>query len=356
MKIAINLFDQNFYVSKSLGILNVSLGLLKGLASVKNITQIHVLSNSLLSQFVIPEKNNIFYHRKTKSAPKGIKRIFWDQYLLTRMVNKLNVDWLILPKGFPPVFFWPKSKVCCYIHDNIFGYYQKQNFKSPPFLFENIYFSYMLKRALQKADLIVTNSKFTFNSLKTLYPQAPCRTLGIGFNVKKSQISDQAPKTNAKKGILFLTSKWPHKLTKQAIDWLQRWEKKYNNARRPIYGIGNLPKDVHWPDLLHWHHYQRLEHNKYQAIRKSCEILLYFSCYEGYGMPPVEAVLDGLKVLSSDIPPQREIFPSYILFNNKNYDDFEKKLNLILKDNTLPKIEVKSWEDIGTRLYQMLSN
>jgi glycosyltransferase involved in cell wall biosynthesis len=77
-------------------------------------------------------------------------------------------------------------------------------------------------------------------------------------------------------------------------------------------------------------------------ILRGSDIFLFPSTYEGFGMPPVEAVALGLPVLCSDLPPLRESLDGRATFvgRPRDVDEWVAKLDRIL--SIAP--------DIGTRL------
>jgi glycosyltransferase involved in cell wall biosynthesis len=72
-------------------------------------------------------------------------------------------------------------------------------------------------------------------------------------------------------------------------------------------------------------------------------VVLYFSDYEGFGRPPVEAVLAGAAPVYSSIPATREVmghcgFP----FDNSSYESFAAALRQAL---VTPPDQIHAWAD-----------
>ncbi len=197
---------------------------------------------------------------------------------------------------------------------------------------------------------MVTNSQFTCECLQPERGSRPCYPLGIGFDFPEE---DQTTAPHGRNGILLLTSPLPHKRTQQAVEWLLRWEDETGN-RRPVFGVGALPDACIWPDRPHWIRSDRLHESHYRALHRECEILIYFSDYEGYAMPPFEAIGRGLRTLSSDLPPMRECLPPEILFNNDRYTDFSTKLTAALEAEAPPVLEWSSHADIASKLVSLM--
>lgn len=355
MKLAISLHDQDFASTKSIGIYNVAMGLTRGLAAHKRCESLDILSNAGLDN-PLPEAcaANVQYHLQDIPHPKKLKRVQWDQFGITQALNKIEPDWAILPKGFPPGLSWPRCKVCCYIHDTISDYYRKHP-QNPFPTFEREYFPWLMQRAFDKADLIVTNSEFSRSEMLKHRPRARIEVLGIGFDEPPSPVSVDGIDTDLPSdGIVLLTSRLPHKLTPQALRWLSRWDE--DRAKKlPITLVGGLPEDATPPDRPHWHVAGRLPHDSFQQLMRQNRVLIYFSEYEGYGMPPIEALRVGTAAIASDIPPHRENLPAKLLFSNHVYCNFEYALDrlLILKEPVKPPV-LPTWEQIADKLIGLL--
>lgn len=93
------------------------------------------------------------------------------------------------------------------------------------------------------------------------------------------------------------------------------------------------------------------------------DALFFLPIYEGFGMPPLEAIMCGTKVISSDIAPLREVLGEYgIYFKNKNKVSLQNRLLQIdsIKENIIPEevVQLKnkfSWEISTGRIYTFIS-
>jgi len=327
MRIVYNLRDQNWETTKSLGVLHVSLRMLAGLAEAPGVDRIDILANRSL-EALLPRPSaaagRYHFHFATAPAPRGWGRLLWDQWSVVRRTNELHPDWLLLPKGFAPLVRWPRARVSAYVHDTIFDYYRASG-RSPFPRGEAFYFEAALARTAARADSIVTNSAFTAAEvMRCLHPRST--PVPIGAPVSARAPYPFAPETGA---LLLLVSRWPHKLTGQAIDWLQRWQDE-TKSPRPVHGVGSLPAGVTWPDRTGWRHHQRPGETEYESLCAQSAALIHFSAYEGYGLPPVEALADGLRAIASDLPPFRETLPAACLFSNDHYASFRQALDSAL--------------------------
>lgn len=324
MKIAIALTDQSFQRTKSMGIFNVSMGLTKGLMSHPCVTELHILGNNECNEVFSDCPPHVHLHLLNKPVPRRFGRVWWDQFGLSAVVRKIAPDWLILPKGFPPVFpMMGNTKIACYVHDVIWEYYAKLKGKQNPFpWYENIYFQKLGKRALNYSDLVLTSTQFNRERFSFYAPNAKTAVIGIGFDSPRL-----GNDMGQRKDILFYASTFPHKLTKLGIQRLTAWLKSRNDLTKPkIHVIGSLPDGIKLDDS-YWIKHERLPRVELDKIIARCKCSVYFSDYEGYGMPPVESLRAGLACVASDIPPIRENIPSRYLFDNESLESFIQTMN-----------------------------
>jgi glycosyltransferase involved in cell wall biosynthesis len=340
MRLVFNLRDQDRTSTKSLGILNVSLRLLPGLAEHPEVERVDVFANRSLAT-ALPRGGRsdriCRYHFVDAPAPRRWARLLWDQWSLVRRCNALVPDWLLLPKGFGPLFRWPRARVSAYVHDNVFGYYASHGLKPFP-LGEAALFHRGLMRVARRAALVVTNSNFTRDEL--IRDFAPCgRVVRIGAPLEHDcpPMPGEAPDA----ALVVATSPWPHKLTKQAIAWLQRWEAD-TGSKRTVHGYGALPANCAWPNRANWHHHGRVDDAQLHSLHRAAT-LIYFSAYEGFGLPPVESAAQGFRVVASDLPPLRETMPASALFDNRDYASFHRTLNAALASPPVTPLQ----QDLG---------
>ena len=348
MKVCITLVDQSFERTSSIGIFNASLGIAKGLSQLPDVTELVVLTHGKLA---LPELSpmantgNVNIVPVREDPPAGWQRVVWDQVNVVSAVNRHEPDWVLFPKGLPPLWRWPKARVCSYVHDNIFGFYATHG-GSNRSRFENWYFPTSTKRAARHSDLVVTNSNFTAEEVRSLGRSGATERVGIGFE-------EPAPRQTSDGGssIMLLVSPHPHKLSRQAIDWIARWRTS-RGSDMPVHGIGSLGKDAVWPGDPGWKLSPRLSQPEFETSWQQARVFLYFSAYEGFGMPPIEASVRGVRTLASDLPPHRENLPPSLLFDNSSWEDFAAKMDAILAapSDALFRAGTESWDVVAKRI------
>lgn len=359
MKLLISLTDQSFHATKSIGIFNVSIGLAQGLMKCKQVKELHILGNNECAAQFSELPPQVTLHLAERSVPRRFGRLYWDQIGIQAAIRSIKPDWAILPKGFPPYFkALGKTKLACYLHDLNWEYYSKgKGGKDNPFPAHQLaYFSRLGLRSLEISDLVLTSTQFNRERFLSYRPQSKVAVVGIGFDG-----APQAQRREYGKDILLFISPYPHKKTREAIPMLKQWlAHRLESSEDPrdikIHLIGSLPEGIS-PPSKNWVAHQRIPYKELmELMQKECRCSIYFSDYEGYGMPPVESLRAGVPCLASDLPPIRENIPERYLFKNGNSEDFIQKLDDIYdKPSTQDRPSYPNWHDVAeASVYSML--
>lgn len=330
LNICYSIADQDFHKTKSLGIFNLSVGLLEALSNHEDVEKISVLTNPS-QRVVFPQQFDHKYERREIIGPSNNKflRILWDQWRVYASGKKSKADWLFLPKGFMSFVRKTPIKTAAYIHDAMHDHYQR-NYPTAVSKKESSYFRKSFNATIERADIIFTNSEFTAGevqrmatSLNLPIPRiVPC---GIGFNPAESHV------VRKENHIVFLTGKFPHKRTQMASEFLNKWQNDFNNDWN-VDLVGSLPENWERPSKSHWKHHSRLPDDEFHDLIRKARVLVFASDYEGFGMPPVEAVLLGTFPVYSSIPATLEVMEnSGFPFKNDHYQSFCEAMNNSIK-------------------------
>jgi glycosyltransferase involved in cell wall biosynthesis len=134
----------------------------------------------------------------------------------------------------------------------------------------------------------------------------------------------------------------------------------YNSDKQIKKNIGKLllEDDVVLPGFID-------EQDKV-AVFSLAHVFAFPSLYEGFGIPPLEAMSQNVPVICSDIPSLKEIAQNGALFFDvNNLDDFSKKLYDISMDNDLrleliqsgkQRISFFSWEKSAIKMLAIYEN
>jgi glycosyltransferase involved in cell wall biosynthesis len=337
LSLAYSVADQSFTQTRSLGILNLSLGLLEHLAKRPEISALTVLGNhTLRDRLVLPASTRVVEYNRAIGA--RWRRVLWDQLGVYRAARRTGRDWLFLPKGFASFLRPCPLRLITCVADVMQDYYARRYPGVLPWA-ENVYFHRAFAASVRFSQIVFTISDFTtseVNRVARAFPwrSAPVRTIGIGF----SRVS---PWSSTKQDrVVVLAGRWPHKRTDLARDYLRRWQTQTGYAGS-LDWIGGWPPTLAWPDHTNWRRHERVAETEYRQLLQDARALVYFSDYEGFGMPPVEAALAGTCPVYSEIPATREVMEGIgAPFPNDDYKAFARALNTAL--GTSPEV-LEAW-------------
>ncbi len=334
-----SLADQSFSLTKSVGIFNVSTQLLENLARHVSFERLTVLTNSTLDdKLQLPSRVTVQHCGRAVGSKLG--RIFWDQWGVYEAAKNSGNRWLFLPKGFASFSRLPSLKLAAYVYDAAHDFY-RYNYPGVMPWVECKYFTRCLRATLKYSSVIFTDSDFAREELRRLARRfeiepPPMVIAGIGFTCAEKKCATK------RDSLLFLTSAWPHKLTERGVDFIERWQREAGFSGG-VELVGSLPAGVHLPRHAGWRHHPRLSEATYRQFLAEAKALLFFSAYEGFGMPPVEAMIAGTCPVFSDLPVTREVMGGMgFSFSNDSYESFARSMNKAL---SVSETQIQLWAE-----------
>jgi glycosyltransferase involved in cell wall biosynthesis len=334
-----SLADQSFARTKSVGILNVSVDLLRVLARQPRCPRLTVLANrSLLENLNLPATTRTELHDGASGG--GFGRIWWDQFGAYAAARRTGNEWLLLPKGFASFARRCPVRLAAFVHDVMQDHYDRHYPGAAP-RFEAAYFRASFRASLRQAKIIFTPTEFTRREVERVarekgWPVPRLLCCGEGFD-------RPAPWPSApRRDVIVNANPVPHKLTRRAVEFLSRWRQE-NPCTDSVHWVGLFPEKLALPARPGWQWRGRLPETEFRALMSQARAVLYFSDYEGFGRPPVEAVLAGAAPVFSDIPATREVMSGCgCPFDNADYESFAAALRRALA--TTPA-QLRVWAD-----------
>jgi glycosyltransferase involved in cell wall biosynthesis len=334
-----SLADQSFARTKSVGILNASVDLLRVLARQPRCPRLTVLANrSLLEKLNLPAATRSELHEGASSG--GLGRIWWDQFGAYAAARRTGNHWLLLPKGFASFARRCPVHLGAFVHDVVQDHYDRHYPDAVPYL-EAAYFRASLRATLREAKIIFTPTEFTRREIERVarekgWPVPRLLCCGEGFDRPVSWPLAQ------RRDVIVNAHPFPQKLTRRAVEFLSRWHQE-NPFTESVHWVGLFPEKLELPARPGWQKRGRLPEAEFRALMSQARAVLYFSDYEGFGRPPVEAVLAGAAPVFSDIPATREVMGGCgCPFDNADYQSFASAFRRALA--TTPE-QLRVWAD-----------
>jgi glycosyltransferase involved in cell wall biosynthesis len=319
--------------------LNLSVQLVPFLARRPEVSRMTVLSNRTL-QDRLQAPPEVPVHKHDVPVRNKLGRIYWDQWGAYDAARRLGNQWLYLPKGFASFCRACPVKLVTCVADANHDYYAEHYPGRVP-RFEMWYFQQSVRGTIRHSDLIVTISDFTAAEVARLAKKyqltpPPIQSIGIGFT--------RPPETAVEKQnrILVFAGRWPHKRTDLALEYLAHWQQQ-TDFSGTVEWVGKLPDGLQLPPFPRWFLHPRLPEADFRRRVAEARTIVYFSDYEGFGMPPVESVIAGANAVYSDLPATREVMGGAgHPFSNGDYESFTRAMTDAL---ATPAETIHAWAD-----------
>lgn len=309
-------------------------------------------------EIVVPEKCQEFLELKNIEIKKNGKLSghLWEQIELPIYTFKTGGKLLNLCNTAPII-----SPGIVTIHDVIT--------KSRPEFFSNRKFvlgmNLMNFWNIRRSEKIITVSNFSKKEIMRFYrtPSEKIEIIGNGWEHMQKINSDEAiiekfhlPK---KKFYLAVSSLNPNKnfqyiikLAKEIPDTIfVIVGKKYNTFEIDVAKEAVDLKNIIWTGYV--------SDEELKALYENCGFFIFPSLYEGFGIPPLEALSCGGKLALSDVRPLSEIYEGGALYFNPNkieFDLFKELKDKSSKNNRASKNILKnnSWSRSAEKLLEIL--
>jgi glycosyltransferase involved in cell wall biosynthesis len=298
-----------------------------------------------------------------KCQMSNVKTLHWPyKFLWTQLRLSLEMmtnppDVLFIPAHLPPLVT-PKKLVAT-IHDLAFKQYPEVYSKGELMLQE-----WGIRRILKQAWRIIVPSEFTKSEIYKYYPKlvrdnifvVPHGVEHSVFKSQKSKVKFQKCKSKIKNDLLYI-GRLENK--KNIINLIKAFNIIKNNTSISHYPISNIQlllignpgfgyqaikgeinastyktdiKELGWLD-------------RKDIARHLCRATVFVlpSLYEGFGLPPLQAMACGAPVACSDIPPLREVGADVpVYFNPFDPNDIAKKIIKLIKNDDLRQEKIKA--------------
>lgn len=287
------------------------------------------------------EINNDFYKSISTSESKIPFKIytpFWLNRDLPKLVKKFGIDLLFSPNVIIPLVDLGKCKTVSVVHDVIFKVYKEYY----PFLYRQ-YLSFFLQLSLKKSDKVVTVSELSKNDIMKYY-NLPSEKIEVVYNTASNSFRPRILSVTEKnkivskyslpeKFLLYVGVVEKRKNVSGLIKVMDELEKKGSKIKLVVVGKPGYKSDGILEEINKRNktiiYFQYLEDNDLAYIYNLAFAFIFPSFYEGFGIPPLEAMQSAIPVLSSNAPALVEVVGAGGLINSP--DDYTGFVNDMLK-------------------------
>ena len=233
------------------------------------------------------------------------------------------------------------------------------------------YAKYMLRRACMKAEVILTDSANSSRDINYFFPKWPNKVRvvypAVDKNIfKRLSQSDVAEFRKAmslpEEFALYTGALKPHKNPLALVEIA-------NETKIPIV-VATMDREIFdqklTPRLNEGSRILKIDikdDHQMSLLYNSAKLLIFPSFYEGFGLPPLEAMACGLPVVCSNSSSLPEVVGDAALtFDPKNGSDMLQKINLCWRDKkTRDILKAKGesrtglfcWRDSASRIFEI---
>lgn len=280
----------------------------------------------------------------------------WDQIDFDRYVRKNNAKPVYLCNE---VSLFMKNGIVV-VHDIAFKTHP-EFFTQPGDWHEILFRRMMYRTAFKKADEVITVSDFSKKEILDNYKlkNSDIAVAGNGWQHFETQKTDEhifeqyASRIRRGDYYFYMASLAPNKNLK----WIMQNAKKNPGTTYVIAGkhLGDKSDMTKYPNIVYVGY---VSDATARALMKYCKAFLFPSTYEGFGIPPMEALCMGAKVILGDIPVLHEIYEDAAKYVDCN----DPVVNLdaltdgwYLGEDAVKEVLMKhSWEESARKLCECM--
>ena len=336
------------------------LGLISGLELCASSHEVHLLTNTWDHNVPVPlpfEQTNLGTYKPLR---------FWATQQ-QRYVRHLQADWYVSNFFLPPDL---PCKGAVIVHD--------MSFCAHPEYFPKhiaLYMQFLTRWSARKADVIIAISEFTKNEIMHYWDVDPAKIVvihnGIGDDFHQALDDVDA---NADLGalanygveppfILTVGNIHPRKNLALLLDAYIELKQEGAHLPRLVWGgvkrwsVNELVKRAEKAGVILTGYIDQID---LPAFYRQAKVFVYPSLYEGFGLPPVEAMACGAPVVTSNNSSIPEVVgDAALLIDPTSKQDMMKALKRILQDDILReqlrssgiKLAARyTWNDTATHL------
>ncbi|PKN17325.1 MAG: hypothetical protein CVU71_16210 [Deltaproteobacteria bacterium HGW-Deltaproteobacteria-6] len=306
--------DSRFAVMKRRGIGNYTLNLIRNLAEIDSANQYILYTDRDDSDRVLPMQANF---RVSKLLPSNYP--MWEQIILPMQVKKDCVDILHCSGNTAPVLLNKRTKLISTIHDVMYLKDSTEMAESPS-LYQRagrVYRKAIVTRSAKRLAMAITVSKYSKNDIRKHITGLRNEDIRITYEaadacfrtVSKAEAAQKIKNRFKMTGdyIMTLGAVDPRKNTELVIREFINLKKELSiKEKLLIAGVPDwrqtrlfrIARDSNYSDDIAFLDFVSME--ELVLLYNAAKVFLYPSLYEGFGIPPLEAMACGVPVITSN--------------------------------------------------------
>lgn len=264
---------------------------------------------------------------------------FSEQVTFPGVIQRANIDSLWVPHWNIPLRY--NGPLAVTIHDLLLVNQKKSaklSTKNPIiFYLKYLAFRIVLHFAMKKADVILPPTEAIKAEIQVFAPRASekLRVTGEGLG----HIKKHPERLFSDRYLLYVGSAYPHKRIDLILEAWEKLNKTHPDLHVLIIGERDIfmkrhETPVREKRLPRVHFLGAVSDEALASYLTHADGFLFPSEYEGFGLPPLEALLCGTPAVATDIPVLKEVLPktSVFFFHKGEANDMIRAIELMLDD------------------------
>ncbi|KKP95109.1 MAG: glycosyl transferase, group 1 [Candidatus Moranbacteria bacterium GW2011_GWE1_36_7] len=348
----------------------------------------HLETIDIENQYVVFLRKENFdeYQPFNKNFTKVLADYRWysfsEQILYPRLLAKYKFDLMHFPHFNVPLLY--RKKFVLTIHDLILIHFPTlRGTMLNPIWYWIKYAAYKLTigSAIKRSAAIIAVSEFTKNDIIGQYSEATGKIF-VTYEASDNlcRISSVSPNQILEKyGIiksylLYVGNAYPHKNLESLIDAFELILEEFPNLQLALVGKEDffyvrLKKYVIKNNISNVHFLGFVPDQDLDVLYRFAQAYVFPSLYEGFGLPPLEAMAKGAAVVCSDHACMKEVLGEAALYVDANPPvggkNFAKGVELILNNKEIKdrliergyeRIRKYSWEKMANETLSIYLN